>query len=660
MIQAAMIQPGLVLQNRYRVVQKLGEGGFGETFEVDDRGTLKVLKVLNLDRCSNLEKKQKALSSFRREAAVLMRLNHPGIPRVEPDGYFPWPQAVSEPFHCLVMEKVDGQNLEEWLRQRRNKPILQEQAIDWLKQLVTILDYLHQQHYFHRDIKPSNIMLKPDGQLVLIDFGTIRNVTNTYLRKFYDGEVTSFCSPGGYTPQEQCNGKAVPQSDFSSLGRTFVRLLTGKHPENFPEDDLTNKLIWRDFATQVSPPLADLIDWLIAPLPEERPENTQVILEFLEAITDGLPMMSQNSVVVSPTGLQGIDQLNTKNRHLKLSTTTRRALIGFGVAALATITALSFPKFTPLKPRAPASLANFSLVNTFSTKSEEAVAFSPNGQILASGGRNNIIQLWNWRIGKRLHTFPEVSSDLWSIAISPDGQLLASGHREGNTIKLWNLGTGKLLRPLTGHSNHLRSVAFSPDGQTLASGGADNTIKLWRVSTGELLHTFTGHTKTVTSVAFSSDGKTLASASDDETIKLWRLDTMKLDRPLEGHSGEVLSVAFSPDGQTLASSSADKTIKLWNPRTGELRSTLPGHSSWIWSVAFSPDGQYIASGSYDESIKLWNLRTGKELKTLTGHSGRVWSIAFNPDGQTLASSGDDGTVKIWADANKNGRVASKR
>lgn len=658
MIQAAMIQPGLVLQNRYRVVQRLSKGGFGEIFEVDDRatGTLKVLKVLHFDNCRNLEQKQKAISLFRREVDVLMRLNHPGIPRVEPDGYFQWPQSANEPFQCLVMEKIDGQNLEDWLRQKSNKAISQEQAISWLTQLVTVLDYLHQQHYFHRDIKPSNIMLKPDGQLALIDFGTVRNVTNTYLRNFYDKEVTEFCSPGGYTPQEQRDGKAMPQSDFSSLGRTFVRLLTGKHPEHFPEDDLTNKLIWRDFATQVSLPLADLIDWLIAPLPEERPENTQLILEFLEAIANGLPMMGHNLVVVSRTELQGINQLNTKSRHLKLSPITRRYLIRFGIVT-ATITVLSWLKFILPQRQSPAPLANFSLVNTFTTKSEvDAVAFSPNGQILASGGRgsrNNTIKLWSWRTGKLLKTFPEASSDLWSIAISPDGRLLASGHLEDKTIKLWEMRTGKLLRTLTGYSDHLRSVAFSSDGQTLAGGCHDGEIKLWRVSTAKLLATLSGHTKAVTSVAFSPDGKTLASAGDDATIKLWRLDTKQLDNILKEHSREVLSVAFSPDGQTLVSGSADQTIKLWNPKTGELRNTLPGHSNWIWSVVISPDGQYIASSSYDESIKLWNLRTGKELKTFTGHSGRVWSVAFSPDGQTLASGSDDGTVKIWAAANKN-------
>jgi serine/threonine protein kinase len=636
-----MIQPGLVLQNRYRVVQKLGQGGFAETFEVDDRGTPKVIKVLNLDNCRDINKKLKALSLFQREAAVLKRLNHSGIPRVETDGYFKWPEAAREPFHCLVMEKIDGHNLNDWLKQRGYKPISQEQAIDWLKQLVVILNYLHQQHFFHRDIKPSNIMLKPDGQLVLIDFGTVREVTNTYLIKFGDEDVTKLISDG-YTPLEQIKGKAVLQSDFFALGHTFVHLLTGKHPHELPEDNLSGELIWRNHAPTVCKPLADLIDWLIKPLPVERPENTQVILEYLEAVANGLPEISQNSLAVSPIELQGIGNINPNSR---------KALIGLrlGIAAVfATLAIINLPKFIPVQHQAPAPLANLSLLNTFNAKSGlVATTFSPDSEIIASGSWFNPIKIWNWRTGKLLTTFPETSLDVWSIAISPDRKVLASGHRETKTIKFWDLSNMKLLRTLRGHLDHVRSVAFSPNGKLLASASADKTIKLWRVSTGELLHTFSGHTNTVTSVAFSYDGKALASASDDETIKLWHLDTMKLVRTLEGHSGQVLSVAFSPDGQILASGSDDTTIKLWNPSTGTLIRTLLGHSSWVWCLAISPDGQTLASGSYDNSVKLWNLHTGEELSTVTKHSQRVFSVTFSPDGQTLASSSDDGIIRIW-------------
>lgn len=159
----------------------------------------------------------------------------------------------------------------------REKPIAQE----WLIQLVEILNELHQHQYFHRDIKPSNIMLKPDGKLVLIDFGAVREVTESYLQKQKGNETGTVLISPGYTPAEQAEGHAVPQSDFFALGRSFVYLLTGKSPLDFPKDPQTGELIWRNYATQVSPELADLIDRLIAPFPGQRSQNCQEILEYL-------------------------------------------------------------------------------------------------------------------------------------------------------------------------------------------------------------------------------------------------------------------------------------------------------------------------------------------------------------------------------------------
>ncbi|MFN6099353.1 MAG: protein kinase domain-containing protein, partial [Dolichospermum sp.] len=224
------------------------------------------------------------------------------------------------------------------------------------------------------------------------------------------------------------------------------------------------------------------------------------------------------------------------------------------------------------------------------------------------------------------------SYSVTSVAYSPDGQTLASGSYD-NTIKLWNVKTGNLLQTLEGHSEWVysewvTSVAYSPDGQTLASGSRDDTIKLWNVKTGKLLQTFEGHSYSVNSVAYSPDGQTVASGSDDDTIKLWNVKTGKLLQTLKGHSRSVYSVAYSPNGQTVASGSDDKTIKLWNIKTGKLLQTLEGHSDWVYSVAYSPDGQTLASGSWDKTIKLWNVKTGKLLQTLEGHSKEVWSVAY--------------------------------
>nr|WP_248277481.1 GTPase [Brasilonema sp. UFV-L1] len=272
----------MFINERYWIVRPLRElhqQDNSEVFEVDDRGTSKVLKVLKQDG-------PKWVEMLRREATVLSALKHPGIPRIEPDGYFTITLSLgygSKILHCLVIEKIEGQNLWQWLQQ--NKPISQKQALVWLQQLVEILALVHENNLYHRDIKPSNIMLKPDGQLVLIDFGAVKYATKTYLISIDKGFEGTKVVSSGYTPPEQIQGKAVKQSDFFALGRTFVNLLTGYPPSVLSEDSTTGQLIWRDSAPQVSKPLADFIDSLMALSPNHRPENTRVILQRLEKIS---------------------------------------------------------------------------------------------------------------------------------------------------------------------------------------------------------------------------------------------------------------------------------------------------------------------------------------------------------------------------------------
>ena len=269
----------LLLQNRYRVLKQLGQGGFGNTFEIDDGGKTKVLKVLT-------ENNSKAVELFQQEAKVLSQLNSVGIPKVEADGYFTvLPKNSSVPLHCLVMEKIAGVNLEQWMEFRNYQTISEKEALNWLKQIVEILALVHAQKYFHRDIKPQNIMLRPSGQLVLIDFGAVRQITTTILAGNSHTRIIS----QGYSPPEQQNGYSVQQSDFFALGRTFIFLLTGKEPQDKAiYDPLTNELHWRKYAVNISPLLADLIDNLIAHKANQRPENTRVILQKLKKIEKAL------------------------------------------------------------------------------------------------------------------------------------------------------------------------------------------------------------------------------------------------------------------------------------------------------------------------------------------------------------------------------------
>ncbi|VXD15005.1 protein kinase domain-containing protein [Planktothrix paucivesiculata] len=267
----------LLLQGRYRVTKQLGGGDFIKTFEIDDQGKVKVLKVL-------LKNNRKGVALLKQQAEVLSQINHPGIPKVDSDGYFThFPKGSEEVFHCLVIEKIEGLNLQDWMKERKKEPISQELALEWLKQLTKILEQVHNLQYFHRDIKPQNIIRKPNGQLVLIDFGAIQEELSERDAFIKMQRVTGFVSPGCSLTLKWA-GKPFPQSDFFALGRTFVYLLTGKPPTAYPENPRTGKLLWGKGAPNLSYELAAFIDYLMASFLANRPQNTQEILQCLAEV----------------------------------------------------------------------------------------------------------------------------------------------------------------------------------------------------------------------------------------------------------------------------------------------------------------------------------------------------------------------------------------
>jgi WD40 repeat protein len=278
-----------------------------------------------------------------------------------------------------------------------------------------------------------------------------------------------------------------------------------------------------------------------------------------------------------------------------------------------------------------------------------SVAFSPDGRILASGGGDGSVILWS--VARRAPLGgPLAGHDdaVWSVAFSPDGTTLASA---GGRLILWDVARRVPLGgPLVGHKGGVSSVAFSPDGKMLASASGDRTIILWDVARrAPLGNPLAGHRDVVRSVAFSPDGKILASGGGERVITLW--DVARRSRvgpPLVGHNDVVSSVAFSPDGKILASAGG-RAIILWDvARRAPLREPLAGHSDGILSVAFSPDGEMLASASGGRTVVLWDVVRRTPLGTaLAGHNGDISSIAFSPDGKILASGSWDGTVILW-------------
>jgi len=275
----------------------------------------------------------------------------------------------------------------------------------------------------------------------------------------------------------------------------------------------------------------------------------------------------------------------------------------------------------------------------------QSLSFSPDGQILATGGYDNTVILWSAN-GKKLPALIEHSSEVMSINFSPDGQILASADQEG-TVKLWDY-KGNLQNAIVAHDSIIHSIQFNPknNGQTFATASQDGTIRLWNRQGNPLRSTIQSAQQSVFSLSFSPDGKTLASAGADGTVKLWNL--AKNSSPIVlNHKDRVRSVSFSKDG-IIATASKDKTVKLWQS-DGSPIITLQGKSqSEFVSVSFSQDGQTLAAGTIDGKIELWT-RTGNLIRktaTLKQHSGRVNSLSFSPDGK-IASASNDQLIKIW-------------
>ncbi|MEG4180766.1 serine/threonine-protein kinase [Microcoleus sp. Pol14D6] len=268
----------LLIGDRYRILKPVRSPNPArptDIFEVEDLGTgenewgtVKILKVLKHTHNPDL------VRVFKQEARVLIWLAGKGsVPQVEPDGYFPIKLPHNfQKLSCLVMEKITGENLAEFLTKKQY--VSQKLALDWLQQMTNILQEIHKYHVVHRDIKPSNLMVEANGKLRLIDFGVATEA----------GIETAPIGSAGYAAPEQIAGKAGLPSDFFALGRTFVHLLTGIEPIDFPVNEKTGKINWRNQAVDIDPLLLDSIDELIEPLPENRPENTQVILEKLEKL----------------------------------------------------------------------------------------------------------------------------------------------------------------------------------------------------------------------------------------------------------------------------------------------------------------------------------------------------------------------------------------
>lgn len=583
----------------YEILGKLGRGGMGVVYkarQVSDNRIV-ALKVIRKDRLQH----EDGVRRFRREAQAMARLSHPNIVQV-------LDADQSGDVHYLVMEYVDGVNLDQLVAAQGPQPI--ERTVDFFRQAAFGLQHAFERGLVHRDVKPSNLMVTPsppppDQESRSTRYGYVVKLLDMSVARLlqWSGQPDSLSTltQGGavigtadYVAPEQLEDprRADTRSDLYSLGCTFYFVLTGQVP--FPGVTLVAKLDQQRWQTPTS----------------------------IHQLRDNVP----------PALVTIIQRLMAKNPRDRFRTP------GELVQALEQMPRSSFSSAPPLDTIAP----------TLQLKGHEgtvwSLAWSADDAWLLSGGKDRTARLWNVGAGEG-KTLSSFNQDVRATAFIPGADRVAFS--VGTGIRVFDINSAQEVQRLSGHTAAVKVLLASPDGRRLYSAGEDRSVRVWEMLTGREVQRFAKHTSEVNTLALLSNDGPLLSAGRDQAIRLWDLRSGQVAREISSVGTAVLSMALSFDNRFLLTAHFDTLIRLWDVKTGrELRRFL-GHKQMVTGIAFLPDGERFLSASQDGSVRLWDLETGVEHVHLEGAAGPLHVLVLANDGKRVAAAGADQTIYVW-------------
>jgi WD40 repeat protein/serine/threonine protein kinase len=682
----------------YKLLEELGEGGFGVVFMAEQTAPMRRRVALKLLK-PGMDTRQ-VVARFEAERQALALMDHPHIARVLDGGE----TTSGRPF--FVMELVRGIPITEFCD--RNHLSVRER-LQLFTTVCHAVQHAHQKGVIHRDMKPSNVLVTlHDGVPVakVIDFGIAKAAGQQLTEKTLFTNYAQMIGTPLYMSPEQAELSGLDvdtRSDIYSLGVLLYELLTGTTP--FDKErlkaagyDEMRRLIREEDPARPSDRISTLgeaaatisanrgsdprrllqlcrgeLDWIVMKALEKdrnrRYETAAALAADVEHFLHDEPV-----VACPPSSWYRLRKFASRNKGVLFTGGAIAAGLLVAVGSLIStvrVLAASNAQIKAEQAQTKTALDNEKRTSNALAKSldrEEQtsyfqrIAMAEREIAAANVGRAEELlddcpvhlRGWEWHYLRRRPCGPRTyrghEQGVHGFALSPDGQHVASTGTAADgvhgEIRIWERATGRDVRVLAGRPGAPIALAYSPDGKHLAGGGWDRSVAVWDLETNEERVLPREHSDYVADIEYSPDGKVFASASWDGTIVIWDARTLQKVRTLRGHTKGVNDVDFTSDGR-LASAGHDSTARLWDVRTGQTLREFRSHSGHVISVALSSDGKRLATAGLDGTAKVWNVADAQLQFTLRTETLLLMSLALSPDGKRLAAAGFERSIRLW-------------
>ena len=694
------LKPGTVLADEYRIERTLGAGGFGITYLAEEIALARQVTIKEYfpvdfaarDQSEDVVPRSRecegdyswGLDRFLAEAQTLARFNHPNIVRVY--RFFP-----ARNTGYIVLHYEEGTSFKGWLKGLGRAP-RQPELDKVLDPLLGALEAVHAADYLHRDIAPDNIMIRRDGQPVLIDFGSARGDIAKHSKT-----ISALVKPG-YSPYEQyatTSRQQGPWTDIYSLGATLYEAVTGRRPTDAP-----SRMVADDFVPPADAALSSYRPRFLAAIAKalrleinERPRSVAEWRSELFAPVpqrrEPSPVQSAGPAAVEPEPASAGAVAQSDGRRAKRPVEARqqsdrasapaRSLHSPGPASLAAAfldgwrrgsdadrseASLGAQRSDP-RPEPPPH-ASARSPGRLKAKAETKASAGPpqppdSGPMPSRWGKSRALKVDEVPGARRAspRALRRQVNGVWRalavklvIAVCVAAAVVALQDRipvvrlEGAGL-LTSQGNAEIpLTELKGHRGSITGLVFA-DTTRVVTTSADATLRVWQVVSGSLLRTFELDNGPATALAVWQ--KRAATGHTDGTIAIWDIETGTKLATLKRNDVVVSAVLFAGGPDRIVASGMDHTLALWSigQPSAPLR-VLEGHEASSNAVAFAERGPFVAVGGTDATIKLWNLEKNEVVRTYRGHEDLIAAVAFEPHGRTLASASRDGQIRLWS------------